>query len=213
VPHAVKHKGTTKRDDFLDTGSAIAMSWAKFERTILPKALSIRLVTDLHRRGFYGIPTAVNADAPPILKWDREEQRNPFAVYTYHSGSTCKEWNLPSNSYVKVTGIVANPYEWFNPEHTYGETAGSRGLMLENCFDAAGANRNYKHNCLFPGTLRSELHEVRATIESYSQNATLHGVPESSASGLSINNMKQNPIFLVVKTLVSESTYLIDNFE
>ncbi len=43
------------------------------------------------------------------------------------------------------------------------------------------------HACLFPETLRKELHEVRGTIEAFSRSAEIAGRAEASACGLSFS--------------------------
>lgn len=64
---------------------ATLMTWEKFAERVLPTATAIELLVPEHNR-FMALTTAENADAPPILKWDDEKQRNPVAWY-YDSGA------------------------------------------------------------------------------------------------------------------------------
>ena len=113
--------------------------------------------------------TAVHADAPPILKWDAPDERNPFAWYLYPYGSEALMWHLFPGSWVDVTAVVPSPTLWGSvPMPHLGA-----GVMLT----LAGAvdTNERQGNCLFPECLKSELHSVRSTIESYSKHAKLTG--------------------------------------
>lgn len=60
------------------------MTWDKFQRTVLPTADTLEVLVDNANR-LMAIVTAFNPAAPPILQWDKEEDRNPFSWY-YHGG-------------------------------------------------------------------------------------------------------------------------------
>lgn len=60
------------------------MTWDKFQRTVLPTAESLEVMVDNPNR-LMAVITAANPDAPPIVQWDEEENRNPFTWY-YHGG-------------------------------------------------------------------------------------------------------------------------------
>ena len=65
------------------------MTWDKFCRAVLPTATKMDLLTP--RTGSYtALVTAANADAPPILQWDSEEQRNPVSWYFWNGGVVCR---------------------------------------------------------------------------------------------------------------------------
>lgn len=64
---------------------ATTMTWEKFQRTVLPTATAIEALVPAESDRFMALVTALNADAPPILRWDREEARNPVSWY-YASG-------------------------------------------------------------------------------------------------------------------------------
>lgn len=61
------------------------MTFEKFRRTVLPGAVTIELQVPGTSGHFMALVTADKPEAPPILQWDAEEQRNPVSWY-YHAG-------------------------------------------------------------------------------------------------------------------------------
>jgi len=57
------------------------MTWEKFQRTVLPGALSIEVQVPPTADRFVALVTAADAAAPPILQWDTDEARNPVSWY------------------------------------------------------------------------------------------------------------------------------------
>jgi hypothetical protein len=154
------------------------MTWDKFTRTVLSTAERLEILVP-HTGRFIALTTAVNADAPPILKWDREDERNPVAWYVYPNGSPASQWGLQSGSWAKVNAITPFPNMWGSqPMPFIGEGA---VLALDGCADTREAG-----NALFPECLRAEVHGARATIEAYSRSATISGRESASACGYDI---------------------------
>lgn len=155
---------------------AMTMTWDKFARTVLPSAEQMEINVPSRGR-FIAITTAANADAPPIMKWDREDERNPFAWYVYHNGSAASQWRLAAGSWSKITAIAPNPSMWGSRPMPYlGE-----GMVL--VIEGAADTQTGQGNALFPECLREELHGARPTIEAYSRSAILGGREEASACG------------------------------
>ncbi len=126
--------------------------------------------------------TAEHEDEPPVLKWDRDDERNPVAWYVYPGGSVASQWGLRSGAWVKVVAITAFPNQWgSHPMPFLGEGA---VLVLEGAEDS----RDNSGNALFPECLKDELHGARSTIEAYSRNARIGGrqTGEQLASGYDI---------------------------
>jgi hypothetical protein len=169
----------------------VTMTWRKFSETVLPSARSIEFLVKSVRDQFSAILTAVDGAAPPILQWDTQEKRNPFSWYVYHNGSYCHRWNL-SPGYCKVTGICYQPSMWYNDLPNQGK---SIHFILDSAKDTQYKNCG---NGLFPEILKSELHEIRSTIEAYSKNAILDGYEEASACGIRLqNNVNWNALLRV----------------
>lgn len=154
---------------------ATTMTWEKFARTVLPAARSLEVKAPGHGN-YVGLVTAVDPDAPPILQWDRPEKRNPVSMYVYTSGSPASQWGLVGNSWVKVNAVTCSPAHWHDPEKAKHHAEGAYFLL-----DGAKDSRN-DSLALFPETLRSELHGVRAVVEAHSRKARIQG--EGTANGV-----------------------------
>lgn len=158
------------------TAPAQDITWTKFAATVLGDARSIEVQVPAHG-SFAGLLTADDPDAPPILQWDMPERRNPVSWYLYVRGSSAIHWGLRGGTWAKVNAITLKPSMW----NGGFEHQGKEALLI---IDGAKDSRTGQGNCLFPETLKSELHAVRATIEAYAKVATLHGREEASANGL-----------------------------
>jgi hypothetical protein len=188
------------------TADGGVMTWEKFSRTVLPNAKKIELYIPYHKNSYAALVTAVDPEAPPIVKWDTEENRNPFSWYLYSNGSYPANWNLISGSYIEVTGVVLQPNLW-QPGYEYQ----GKGVffILKDCKD-----KNNRSSGLFPEILRGELREVRATIEAYSHDNPLEGEWEADACGLSLQDGDRNwNCNLRVTTDVGVCTYKLDRWD
>lgn len=181
------------------------VTWKKFQRDVLPLAESIQFYVD-SRDNFAALLTAVDADAPPILQWDIEAERNPVSWYLYHNGSMPDRWNL-SRGWVDVTAIALQPSAWCG---NYSHHSNGVLFLLKGAVD-----KQHSGLGLFPEILKSELREVRATIEAYSRAGTLEGKDKASACGVILqdtSNVLWNGKFkVVVGGTVQE--YAIDRWE
>lgn len=156
---------------------SITMTWEKFARTVLPDATKLELLVPAARANFGAYLTAADADAPPILQWDALERRNPFSLYVYTGCSPAQQWGLVPATWCAVTAVSLSPSMWHGADFKHH----SRSVM----FVLDGARDSRKAGlALFPETLRSELHGVRATIEAYSMRGEIEGAAEASACGL-----------------------------
>jgi hypothetical protein len=155
-----------------------SITWEKFARVVLPEAKRIETLIP-YRGPFFAILTAVDADAPPILQWDRPERRNPFSWYTHRDGSPAVQWLLTPGEWRDVTAITLNPSGWFEALSHHAKAA------IAVIAGARDTQRG-QGSAIFPETLRSELHEVRATIEAFSRKAELAGREEATACGLTV---------------------------
>jgi hypothetical protein len=176
------------------------VTWEKFEEKILPTAKQIRFKA-LNYGNYSGFLTAVDYDAPPILKWDNEEDRYPVSSYCYTKGSHCVTWNVAVGSLVTVTGIAKTPL----PDGSYSS------VML--ILDGARDKSENQGNCLFPVILKSELHQVRSTIEAYSMYAKLTGREEATACGYGFSKGSKESIEVSVFDGTDWLNYIIDRWE
>jgi hypothetical protein len=182
------------------------MTWAKFQRDILPSARRLRLLVPSHGN-FSAITTAVDPSAPPILKWDAVDKRNPGAWYVYASGSMSTQWNLRSHERTDILALTKLPPEWNGGSmHTY-QTGGRVLLILKGAKDLGQPSL-----CLFPECVRSDLHSVRSTIEAHSKSKKMEDETRQRASGFLLHD-KMKPIAIEVTTDMGTADYTIDRLE
>lgn len=155
----------------------VVMTWNKFWRTVLPTAEAIEFHVGMGRDHYAAIVTAAHEAAPPILQWDREDRRNPFSWYVYTGGSTPERWNM-TPGYHQVTAVCFQPSMW---DADFDHQGKSVFFILAGAKDIGYQTSG---NALFPATLKSEYHSIRATIEAFSHQAVLGGYEEASACGI-----------------------------
>lgn len=149
------------------------MTWVKFRDTVLPNAAKIEYLPHWGTQNFVGMLTAADPTAPPILRWDKEDDRNPVSLYMYALGSNAGDWGLRAASKVQVNAIMTRPGEWTTPDRSDAGMV----FVLEGAVDRKGPGL-----ALFPETLKSEYHGVRAAIEAL--NATRQPTGIGSANGI-----------------------------
>jgi hypothetical protein len=183
------------------------MTWEKFARTVLPGAEAIEVHIGVGSMNFIALTTAAHEDAPPILRWDRADRRNPIAWYVYHGGSPPSQWGL-APGWTRVTAIAALPTMWGDkpsPHLTEGFV-----LVLNGCADT----QTGQGNALFPECLIDDLRPVRATIEAYSRGEQIAGREEASACGLDVRKGSTNLNYLLrVTTAGLKTDYRIDRWD
>lgn len=183
-----------------DLAGAEAITWAKFAKKVLPGALEMEAgLVSAERYNLCALVTAASTNAPPLLKWDREDARNQVSWFVYAGGSLPTEWGL-AGGYNRVTAVVPRP-----------DGADSVILTLEGAMDP---RRGKSGSALFPEILRTELYEVRKTIESYSQKTPLSGWGRANACGLLLPTANGKiGITLRVRTVYGLGKYYIDRWD
>lgn len=178
---------------------AVRMTWEKFARTILPEA---RRMEVLLRRGgaFFGLTTAVHADAPNLLQWD-----NPVAWYFLHPFSTPERWNL-APGWGEVTAVFLAPHAWTEPRRASNQ----RRLAL---FAVKGARDTGNPGlCLFNETVRSEYHGVRAVIEAHGKTGRLQGGEYGDANGIAFQ-ADGDPSLCPTIRVDGSASYVLDRWD
>lgn len=154
---------------------AQTMTWDKFQRTVLPSAERIEFLAPSHG-SYTALVTAVNADAPPILQWDREDARNPVSWYFWNGGSSASQFGLRGGQFHEVSAVTLKPSMWGGGNEHQGA-----GVM----FVIADARESrIAGAALFPEILKAEFHCIRSVLESYSQGASIEGMKEPHAAGV-----------------------------
>jgi hypothetical protein len=184
------------------------MTWVKFEASVLSTAEAIELFVPAGKQPFMAMVTAANAEAPPIVQWDRLENRNPVSMYTYVAGSEAERWNVRANEYRRVTAVVLRPWMW-----DQGRSFGHQGSGL--CFVLEGA-RDMEYEAsggMFPEWLKSEYHGVRATLEAYFRSAAIDGKNEAEVCGVSLNKGTAANLVVRVTARGIRSEYKLDRWD
>lgn len=153
------------------------MTWEKFAKTVLPTARHIEVKVPSVGM-FYGLVTAADPEAPPIIQWDRPEKRNPVSWYTYSGGSSASQWGLVASTWTKVPAVFVLPAHWSEPEKAKHHAEGA-------VFALEGANDSKRDSlALFNEILKSEFHGIRSVIEAHSKKGAIQG--DGTANGLVI---------------------------
>ncbi|ANT45240.1 hypothetical protein Xoosp2_18 [Xanthomonas phage Xoo-sp2] len=202
--HLLAHQRTGAEKALLGT-RAQPITYARFQRDVLPQAIEMEVVVP-HHGNFVALTTAVDPDAPPILQWDSLECRNPFAWYVYHNGSPASNWGLRSGR-SKVVGITLQPSQWGRGLNG-GHHGSSAILMIEGAADQRSSTL-----ALFPECLRSELHEVRATVEAHSRRMALAKLPRGTQNAAGLRVGDSSPAEVWVRTAQGTARYVIDRME
>jgi hypothetical protein len=160
----------------------VVMTWEKFARTVLPGAEGIEYFVPEANRAYMAMVTAKNLEAPPILQWDSVEKRNPVSCYTYHGGSTPAHWNLTPNVYHPVVAVSFQPSMW-DEKRSFSH----QGEMVLFFLEGAKDTKYARGAGFFPEFLKSEYHEIRATIEAHAKNAVIEGKDRAEACGIGLH--------------------------
>lgn len=213
-----------KATDASEVVNGGVISWAAFERKVLPNVLAMHVVLSGGGGGVGGYPrqmfgfgnpprtwpfvtylTAVHPDAPPILKYDKLEQRNPFVCVMWQEsekirGTFPHKWGFKDNQEVEIEGIVPFPHEFYD-----ATDAGPGVFVLKGGYAMKDAGLG-----LFPEILIPELFEVRSVMEAYSNKNKATGW-ENSFAGMVLTS--QPNYEMIVTTKLGRTRYLIDRAE
>lgn len=200
----LKAKEAAKQANTLQLPIA-TMTWDKFARTVLQNAKQIELRVPSGYDSFAGIITAANPDAPPIIQWDRDDQRNPFSWYLYSGGSPASRWGLAAGGYRKVTAVCETPCHWNGKAPNYPS---GTFLILEGAKDLA-----MNGLALFPEILKSDLHGICATIEAFSNSGKIEGAEDATACGLYFTSKQELNYIVRVTTDSGVQEYKLDRWD
>lgn len=191
-------------------GSVLAMTFAKFQRDILPQALEMRALVP-YSGAFCGLTTATDPTAPPILQWDSLEKRNPGAWYLHAPIGYVQNWSL-GQTWTDVLGLSKLPPDWYGNDRFHFKTTGRVLVILRGAADIRRQEGGWRGGlALFPECLKSELHSVRSTIEAFSNSKDLDEELRPRASGWLLS--EGAALVLEVTTEQGKAKYNIDRLE
>lgn len=173
----VKNKESIKDtiEKTYNTGGNITLS--KFINKILPDAKRIIVYTpDFDNYCAYTAP--VDMDAPCVIRWDSDGERNPINQYVYSYGSPKKQWNITEDvSKVECVGI-ANSAMYLLDKDPHIPGVGIL-FILKDVYDTKNQS-----SALFADDLVKELFTIRKVIESFSNNTPLEKIDGQKACGI-----------------------------
>lgn len=190
-----------------------AITWTKFERTVLPDAVKVEVQTPYGVGGpFYGLLTAADPLAPPLFQWDTAfdgYRRNPVSWYFSRPLPTPRDVRLPAGQYVDASAVFYPPHQWWHPE-MFTHFDKMVFFSLVGCGPPKASSL-----CLFPECLRGELHGIRAVIESHSNRGNIEGwlTDHGDAHGLAFQASNATPLVVRVTTRGGPAVYKIDRWD
>lgn len=201
----VKAKKETPAQPTFSTADQKKVTFNYLKNKVLPFAKKIEVFLPSGNEDYTGFTTQKDPYAPPILQWDSQDVRNPVSSYVYNGGSSAAQWGLRSNSWVEVEGITYFPWMWYGNAPSHMEQGAV--FCLKGMKDTASPGA-----CLFPETLRSELHPIRATIEGHNRSSPLVKVPRP-ACGVGFNHKRTVSLKLRVLAGNVEFILFVDRWE
>lgn len=195
----VKSKENAKDDYELVHNDGGKITLVKFMKSVAPDAKRITVTTP-SIGSYAAYTTAVDMEAPCIIKWDSKEVRNPISQYVYNNGSYKSQWNI-FESEVDCVGIANFPEDLLSEELSQSGAL----FILQNVYDLQN-----KASALFADNLIPELFSIRKVIESFSNATPLESVEGQKACGLTYNG---GTLYLEVYTDYAVTLYCIDRLD
>ena len=195
----VKSKENAKDDYELVHNDGGKITLVKFMKSVAPGAKRITVMTPA-RGSYAAYTTAVDMEAPCIIKWDSKEVRNPISQYVYNNGSYRTQWNI-FESEADCVGIANFPEDLLSEELSQSGAL----FILQNVYDLQN-----KASALFADNLIPELFSIRKVIESFSNAIPLESVEGQKACGLTYNG---GTLYLKVYTDYAVTSYCIDRLD
>ncbi|GED73033.1 hypothetical protein BRE01_67350 [Brevibacillus reuszeri] len=134
-----------------------------------------------------------------VFKFHYERGKQPDISSSNYSSEDA--WNIATGSFTKVNGITISPNMW--GEDPVSHSGNHIFFLLEGCKDSSeGKGRGF-----FVESLKSDLREIRKTLEAYTANTPIENVDQASACGLGYS--KDSEWNLVLKLTSNKSTRII----
>lgn len=129
---------------------------------------------------YHGKPLR-NKESVDVFEFDYVKGQQPI-IQSEDSYVSDSNWNISVNKFVKVNGITDSPNLWGEKPLTQFGT--HVFFLLDDCKDLSeGKGRGF-----FNEMLKSELHEVRKTLEAFTASTPIEGSDIASACGVGFNS-------------------------
>ena len=146
------------------------------------EAVGLKVYVDHVNRDYVQLTAPTHADAPELFSHGR------VGWYRRLHGSPPSHFNLPANEWIRSLGVITSPAQWRGTKTDRDELI----ILLEGARDLHG-----KTLSLFPELLRSDLREVRSTIEAYSATGNVT-VGDDGLAGVGVTNNDGHPVLVAV---------------
>ncbi len=170
------------------------MTWRAFEEDVAPEATEMHLLISTRTLPYTVVIGPVEEKAPPLFRWDTEEQRNPYSWACTYAEGDLSEYGMAGLKSVEIAGVGKNPCAWFGskmlPDY-HGAQLYVEGFKVKT--DVYGM-------CFFPECLREELREVKTVVERYSESKKLQDYEDPTQKDHGISIRVKDGMLLKVKT-------------
>ncbi|MDS0525920.1 hypothetical protein NNC19_09545 [Clostridium sp. SHJSY1] len=148
-----------------------------------------------------------NRQEVTVFEFDYVKGEEPNIVNNSSSNlSKTSEWNL-ANGFITVKGITNSPNLW--GDNPVNHSGNHTFFILDECKDLTeGKGRGF-----FNESLKSELREIRKTLEAYTATTQIEDIENASACGIGFS--KDSEWNLILKVTSNNSTRIIkiDRFD
>jgi len=169
------------------------------QRDIGKNAFKVELEINGQVYAYSGIAERTSDFKEVVFDFDYVRGQEPKFHTSLHSSESL--WSVPLNSFVKVSGITNSPNLW--GEKPVSKSGTHVFFLLEDCKDLSeGKGRGF-----FNETLKSELREIRKTLEAYAANTPIEDADKASACGVGYS--KENAWNATLKVTANNSSRLI----
>ncbi|AMM44929.1 hypothetical protein SP15_131 [Bacillus phage SP-15] len=135
-----------------------------------------------------------------VFEFDYRKGQQPN-IQSAGVSSSAEDWTVETNKFVKVNGITTSPNLWGDKPVTH---AGTHVFFL---LDGVKDTSEGKGRGFFNEMLKSDLREIRKTLELYTASTPIKGAEEATACGVGYN--KDTEWNLTVKVTSGGSSRLI----
>lgn len=177
----------------------------------LKDAVKIEVLFTSKPQPIAGFTEAVYRDFPGIFKYDNPDNRCTLSPYFYckvdHNGNNLgpieiSEFGLKQYTWYSVSAVIINPP--FNKNDVYMILSNKEEPIHDIVYKQIA---EHVGSMISPQLLKSELHEIRKSIEKLSKEDIMEN-PEDSLLGIIID--EHNGVNLRVTTTDAITTYVID---
>jgi hypothetical protein len=184
----------------------------RFLEEVLPEAVEIYFDYSHNYFGQHypivGFNTSVDADAKPILTWDKEDNRNPVSGYLYQGGSTASHWALPRDGKVRVTAITVGVPDW-SKEVSLADMADTSSVIF---ILESGRDTRVTDTPMFAESFLPELHGVRSVLDAHFRSQPMAALPEGENPVVGITATTKGEALVTLKVVKKDAVvrYVID---